>query len=110
MPGVAVLSAHKGVHSLCMQSNQRLESACIILQVHAWALWNAPAACRALCAEVGGNARGAADVAERVLGGTLEALLRGRTAGRTDPRARLGAAAWAHRLHGGRQWRRQGLT
>ncbi len=51
-------------------------------------LWNASTVCQALCEELGSNTRGAADVAERVLSGTLEALLRGRIAGHVDPRAR----------------------
>ena len=60
------------------------------LQVHAWVLWNARTACGPLCEEVGGNARGAADLAERTLCGTLQALLHGSTPGRPDPRARFG--------------------
>lgn len=60
----------------------------LVEQVHSWVLWNAATVCEPLCEELGADARGAADTAERILSGTLEALLRGRVAGRLDPRAR----------------------
>ena len=44
--------------------------------------------CQPLCEELGSNTHGTADVAERILSGTLEALLRGHMAGHVDPRAR----------------------
>ncbi len=61
-------------------------------QVHTWLLFNAGAACEALCAGLAeGGAR--AGAAERVLGGTLEALLRARAAsGRPDVRTGYGVA------------------
>jgi hypothetical protein len=59
-----------------------------VLQVHSWVLWNASTVCQPLCEELSSDARGAADTAERVLFGTLEALLRGPVASHTDPRAR----------------------
>ena len=55
-------------------------------QVHAWLLFNEGAACSALCAALAeGGAR--ATTAERALSGTLESLIRVRTAtGRADIR------------------------
>ena len=57
------------------------------LQVTSWVLWNAGAVCKPLCQVMGGASQ-AADVAQRMLLGTLEALQRGGIAGHADPRAR----------------------
>lgn len=76
---------------MCHECIMHLFKVCALatpLQVHSWVLWNAGDVCPALCDEMGSNARGTADVSERVLSGTLEALSRGKVAGRTDPRAR----------------------
>ncbi len=58
--------------------------------MHTWLLFNAGAACEALCAALAeGGAR--AGAAERVLGGTLEVLLRAHAAsGRPDVRTGYG--------------------
>lgn len=52
-----------------------------------WVLWNAGAVCKPLCQAMG-SASQAADVAQRMLSGTLETLQRGGIAGHADPRAR----------------------
>ena len=52
-----------------------------------WVLWNAGAVCKPLCQAMG-SALQAADVAQRMLSGTLETLQRGGIAGHADPRAR----------------------
>ena len=61
-------------------------SAC--LQITSWVLWNANAVCKPLCQALGSSSQQAADVAQHVLAGTLEALQRGGIAGHLDPRAR----------------------
>ena len=56
------------------------------LKVTTWVLWNAGSICAPLCRALSGAAQQAADVAHRVLSGTLEALQHGSAAGRSDPR------------------------
>ena len=58
------------------------------LQITSWVLWNANAVCQPLCQALGSSEQQAADVAQHVLSGTLEALQRGGIAGHLDPRAR----------------------
>ena len=70
----------------CQSIAQSRSSAC--LQITSWVLWNATAVCMPLCQAIGSSAQQAADVAQRVLAGTLEALQRGGIAGHLDPRAR----------------------
>jgi len=58
------------------------------MQVTSWVLWNANAVCKPLCQALGSPEQRVADVAQRILAGTLEALQRGGLAGHLDPRAR----------------------
>ena len=55
-------------------------------KVTTWVLWNAGTVCKPLCQALSSSAQQAADVAQRVLSGTLEALQRGSAAGHSDPR------------------------
>ena len=56
------------------------------MKVTTWVLWNAGTVCKPLCQALFSPAQQAADVAQRVLSGTLEALQRGSAAGHSDPR------------------------
>ena len=47
------------------------------MKVTTWVLWNAGTVCKPLCQALSSPAQQAADVAQRVLSGTLEALQRG---------------------------------
>ena len=56
------------------------------LKVTIWVLWNAGSICKPLCQALAGTAQQAADMAQRVLCDTLEALQRGSAASHSDPR------------------------